>query len=136
SGNDAARECGELLDVRRQRADVIDPGEPRRVASHGMLRASFCLFPFPLGDRGQISVAVDSLLAHVFPATEQEYCESDRDQCAEDGAQRPVPCPVVAHHQLRSFGLRPTPVADRGSCGGMRAGAIAAALWRMAEAFN
>src|SRR5215831_5973467 len=90
----------------------------RRVASGGMLRASFCLFPFPRGDRGQISVAVDGLFAQVFPATEQEYCESDRDQCAEDGAKRPIPCPVVvAHHQLRSFGLRPTPVPDRGSCG-------------------
>jgi hypothetical protein len=74
----------------------------------------FCLFPFPHGDRRQISIAIDGLFAHVFPATEQEYCEGDRNQPAEDGAKRPVPCPVVAHHQLRS-GLRPTPVPDRGS---------------------
>src|SRR6478609_4928555 len=61
----------------------------------GRLRASFSLFAFALRDRGQISVAVDGLLAHVFPATEQEYCKRDRDHCAQYGAKRPIPCPVV-----------------------------------------
>src|SRR5262245_62655287 len=74
------------------RSDNPQPrcASPRDALHPGMLRASFCLLPFPRGDRGQISVAVDGLFAHVFPAIEQEYCESDRDQCAEDGAKRPV----------------------------------------------
>jgi hypothetical protein len=54
----------------------------RWVASSGRLRASFSLFAFALRDRGQVSVAIDCLFAHVFPAAEQEYCEGDRDHCA------------------------------------------------------
>src|SRR5204862_8216288 len=84
----------------------------------GMLRASFRLF-IALRDRRQISVASDGLFAHVFPAAEQEYCERDRDHCAQHGAKRPILCPVVAHHELRSstpiVSTRPTPVLDRGS---------------------
>src|SRR5215467_8817680 len=75
----------------------------------GRLRASFSLFAFALRDRGQISVAIDGLFAHVFPATEQEYCKRDRDHCAQYGAKRPIPYPVVAHHQLRSFRLGQRP---------------------------
>src|SRR5262245_15071739 len=45
SGNDAARERGELLDVRRQRTDVIDPRKVRQFAH--LLEADLGL---PAGD--------------------------------------------------------------------------------------
>ena len=101
----------------------------------GRLRASFGLFAFALCDRGQISIAIDGLFAHVFPAAEQEYCEGDRDHCAQYGAKRPIPCPVVAHHQLRSFrlGQRPRRIEVPA---GMSACGTAADLWHMVGAFN
>ena len=75
----------------------------------------------PGRDRRQVCVAVDGLLPHVLATIEQEYGESDSDQCAEDGAQFAVPCPVVSHHRLRSSGLmQPTPAANRGSCAATR----------------
>src|ERR1700747_2021501 len=107
----------------------------RWVASLGRLRASFSLFAFALRDRGQISVAIDGLFANVFPAAEQEYCEGERDHCAQYCAKRPIPCPVVAHHQLRSFrlGQRPRRIEVPA---GMSACGTAADLWRMVGAFN
>jgi len=75
----------------------------------------------PGRDRREICVAVDGLLPDVLATIEQEYGESDSDQCAEDGAQFAVPCPVVSHHRLRSSGLmQPTPAANRGSCAATR----------------
>src|SRR5437660_11330157 len=60
----------------------------RWVASSGRLRASFSLFAFALRDRGQISVAIDGLFAHVFPAAEQDYSVVDRDYCSQSCAKR------------------------------------------------
>src|SRR4051794_31795860 len=76
----------------------------------------------PGRDRREVCVAVDGLLPHVLATIEQEYGESDSNQCAEDGAQFAVACPVVSHHhRLRSSGLmQPTPAANRGSCAATR----------------
>src|SRR5690349_7516377 len=76
----------------------------RKVACRGC-RERFSLFALALSDRRKIGIAIDGLLAHVLPAIEQEYGKRDGNQCTEYGAKRPVPCLVVVHRPLRSFGL-------------------------------
>jgi hypothetical protein len=62
---------------------------------------SWTLARLPGRNRRKIGVAVDRFFTHVLAAIEQEYGESDSDQCAEEGAQLAVPCPVVSHRHLR-----------------------------------
>src|SRR6516164_1062356 len=137
---EGARSCAHLEFVQATAGWV--PGQPPRAGYAtgrilGRLQASLSLslLAFALRDRGQISVAIDGLFTHVFPAAEQEYSKRDRDHCAQYGAKCPIPCLVVAHHQLRSFrlGQRPCRIevpARMSACG------TAATLWRMVEAFN